>query len=359
VRSPGDADVCYVNTCTVTAAADRSSVQIVRRARRACGRVIALGCLAERDPERLRAAEATEVWSNARKQQELADAAPKPVRSRALLKVQDGCPRRCAYCVVSGLRGSPWSMPVAKALERFCRLAAQGFNEIVLTGLNLGLYESDGTRLHGLIRQLLAAVPGPRIRIGSIEPDTVGSELIGVLENPRVCAHTHLPLQSGDDGILQAMHRPYSTADYRRLVDSLRSARPDINIGADVIAGFPGETDASFERTVKFLEQTPVTYLHAFAYSPRPGTPAGAERRPPAAAVKERVRRLRAFSASRRAAYESGFAGSVRPAVVETGSSALTDNYIRVKLPGSSPPPGVLVDLRLEPAGDGLSGRPI
>jgi threonylcarbamoyladenosine tRNA methylthiotransferase MtaB len=166
----------------------------------------------------------------------------------------------------------------------------------------------------------------------------------------------HLPLQSGDDDILQAMRRPYATAHYRRLVDSLRAARPDVNIGADVIAGFPGETDASFERTMEFLERTPVTYLHAFAYSPRPGTPAGAERRPPTTAVKERVRRLRAFSASRRAAYESGFAGSVRPAVVETGRSALTDNYIRVKLTGSSPTPGALVDLRLEPGGDQLSG---
>jgi threonylcarbamoyladenosine tRNA methylthiotransferase MtaB len=359
VRSPEDADVCYVNTCTVTAAADRSSVQLVRRARRGCGRVVVLGCMAERDPDRVLAVGATEAWPNARKQQELAGSTPAPVRSRALLKVQDGCPRRCAYCVVSGLRGTPWSMPAATAVRQFLRLAEQGFNEVVLTGLNLGLYDSDETRLDGLIKQLLAAVPGPRIRIGSIEPDTVGPGLVAVLREPRVCAHLHLPLQSGDDVILQRMHRPYAVSGYRQLVESLRTARPDINIGADVIAGFPGETDASFELTMEFLQQVPVTYLHAFAYSPRPGTVAEPGPRLPSAVVKDRVHRLRAFSAARRAAYERGFAGSVRPAIVEAGTSALTDNYIKVRLTCGPVRPKTLVNLRLEADGDRLTGRPI
>jgi threonylcarbamoyladenosine tRNA methylthiotransferase MtaB len=357
VAEPSQADVCYVNTCTVTAAADRSSMQQLHRARRACPRVVALGCLAERDPDRLRAAGADEVWPNASRQRALAGCRPAPARSRALLKVQDGCGRRCAYCVVSGLRGRPWSLPVPAALAQFQSLAGDGFGEVVLTGLNLGSYESEGTDLAGLVRSLLH-IPGPRIRIGSVEPDSVTDWFIALVAEPRVCPHVHLPLQSGDDAILQAMHRPYRTDDYRRAVERLRRVRPDINIGADVIAGFPGETDASFERTLDVLARTPVSYLHAFGYSPRPGTEAALlPDRPAPAAVRARVRRLRDLSTGRRREYGLRFLGQTRTAVIESTRSCLTDNYLSLPLAAATARRGALADVLIEARDGRLAGR--
>ena len=358
VADPADADVCYVNTCTVTAAADRSSMQLLHRARRAATRVIALGCLAERDPERLRAAGADETWTNRHKQQQLAGITPLPVRSRALLKVQDGCRRRCSYCAVSGLRGEPRSLPVADALRQFDELASQGFNEVVLTGLNLGTYDDAGTTLAGLVVRMLERPGAARIRIGSIEPDTVGDDLIRLLSHPRLCPHLHLPLQSGDDAVLDAMRRPYTRADYERLVARIRHVCPDSCIGADVIAGFPGEDDDAFNRTLALIERAQLSYLHAFTFSARPGTDAARGATIPVTVARDRVRRLRAVSENHRQAFERRFVGTVRRAIIETPRSALTDNYLRLDVNGGGLARGSLVPLQVERAGDRLSGHP-
>lgn len=347
----------YVNTCAVTAAAERSSIALLRQARRHSAQVVALGCLAELAPARLRAAGADVVWTTQQKRALLDGLLPRPARSRALLKVQDGCTRRCAYCIVSSLRGQQWSLPVAQAVAIFRKLADQGYHEIVLTGLNLGRYADSGLGLAGLVRALLAATPVPRIRLGSLEPDTIDAELISLIAEPRLCPHLHLPLQSGDDAILRRMHRAYTTADYQELVRRLRKVRPDINIGADVIVGFPGEDDASFARTVEFLDRSGISYLHVFRFSPRPGLAVRGEP-PPAAAVRKRVHLLREWSATRRRQYELSFVGTVRPAIIEPQRKALTDNYLRIQV-AASLVPGQLVPLTLGSSNGRIWGRPV
>lgn len=364
VESSEEADTCYVNTCTVTAHADRSSTQLVRQACRSerSPRVVVLGCLAERSAEQVRRiAGVSEVWSNERKQAEIAGIDPLPVRSRAILKVQDGCSNRCSYCVVSGLRGEPRSVPAQDVQARFERLLAGGFHEVVLTGLNLGNYRDGRTTLAGLLAVLLDRCRDARVRLASIEPDTVDDALIGLMADPRVCPHLHIPLQSADDAVLAAMNRRYRAADFARLVERVLEARPETNVGTDVIVGFPGETSQSHQTTRRFLATIPVGYLHVFSYSPRPGT-AGACRRGTAAGqvVRERVAELRAFSDRRRQEYQARFVGAVRHAVVETSRIALTDNYLRLRLVGGSGlEPKALAEVRIGQEDAGLTGSAI
>ena len=362
--SPDDADTCYVNTCTVTAHADRKSTQLIRRACRSNRgqRVVVLGCLAERSPDKARRVPGvSEVWSNERKQAEIAGVGPLPARSRAILKVQDGCGNRCSYCVVSGLRGAPRSVPAEDVRTRFERLLEAGFHEVVLTGLNLGTYRDGGTTLAGLVAGLLDRCRDARVRLASIEPDTFDDALVDLMADARVCPHLHIPLQTADDVVLAAMHRRYRAADFARLIGRVLKARPETNVGADLIAGFPGETGRSHETTRRFLDATPLGYLHVFSYSPRPGT-AGACRCSTATGptVRDRVAELRAFSDRRRQEYQARFVGTVRQAVVETSRTALTDNYLRLRLTGGSGlRPKEIAEVRIGQEGANLTGSPI
>ena len=361
--SPEGADTCYVNTCTVTAHADRSSMQMIRRACRlgSGSRVVVLGCLAQRSPEQVRRiAGVREVWSYERKQAEIAGIGPEPVRSRAILKVQDGCSRRCSYCAVSGLRGEPRSVPARDVGEQFESLLASGFREVVLTGLNLGTYRDGEATLAGLLAGLLERCGGARVRLASVEPDTIDEALIALMADVRVCPHFHIPLQSGDDALLEKMNRRYRAADFKRLVERIVKARPETNIGMDVIAGFPGETDESYQRTRRFLAEMPVGYLHVFPFSLRPGTEAACRGEPvPGPVARERVAELRAFSDRRRQEYQARFIGTVRSAIVETSRTALTDNYLRLKLTcAANLEPRALADFRVGHGGSGLTGSP-
>ena len=362
VESLGEADTVYVNTCTVTGQADRSSTQLIRRACRAESRprVVVLGCLAQRSPEQVgQIAGVTEVWNNARKQAEIAGIDPAPVRSRAILKVQDGCDRRCSYCVVSGLRGEPRSVPVARAREQFEQLLAGGFHEVVLTGLNLGTYRDGGTTLAGLLATLLESCRDARIRFASVEPDTFDDSLVAVIADKRVCPHFHIPLQSGDDAVLVRMNRRYQKDEFGKLVGRIVEARPEANIGTDVIVGFPGESEESFQRTREFLAGTPVGYLHVFPFSPRPGTEQTGGQPVQPQVVRERVAELRAFSDRRRQEYQARFVGTVRAAIVETTRTALTDNYLRLRLTCAGRlEPRALGDLRIGQEGADLTGGP-
>ena len=360
VESVDEADTVFVNTCTVTGQADRSSTQLIRRACRAerRPRVVVLGCLAQRSPEQVsQIAGVSEVWNNEKKQAEIAGIDPAPVRSRAILKVQDGCDRRCSYCVVSGLRGEPRSVPAAKVREQFEQLLARGFHEVVLTGLNLGTYRDGGTTLAGLLEKLLEACRDARIRLASVEPDTFDDALVSVVADIRVCPHFHLPLQSGDDAVLARMNRRYGAADFGRLVERIVRVRPDANIGTDVIVGFPGETDESFQRTRGFLARTPVGYLHVFPFSSRPGTEQRGEEPLRPQVARERVAELRVFSGRRRQEYQSRFVATVRPSIVETTRTALTDNYLRLGLTRAARfEPRALVSLRIGQEGAALTG---
>ena len=362
VESLDEADTVFVNTCTVTGQADRSSNQMIRRACRAERepRVVVLGCLAERSPDQVRQITGvSEVWSNLKKQAAIAGIDPAPVRSRAILKVQDGCDRRCSYCVVSGLRGEPRSVPAARAREQFEQLLAKGFHEVVLTGLNLGTYRDGGTTLAGLLKELLESCRDARIRLASVEPDTFDDALIAVIADSRVCSHFHIPLQSGDDAVLAGMNRRYRSADFGRLVERIIKVRPDVNVGTDVIVGFPGESDESFQRTRRFLEETPVGYLHVFPFSPRPGTKQTGGEPARSQVTRERVTELRAFSAQRRHEYRARFVGTARPSVVETTRTALTDNYLRLRLTCAGRlEPRALVSLCIGQEGADLTGGP-
>jgi len=363
VDAPEEADTCYVNTCTVTGQADRSSVQLIRRACRAghSPRVVVLGCLAERSPEQVRRiAEVAEIWSNERKQAEIAGVGPAPARSRAILKVQDGCDRRCSYCVVSRLRGEQRSVAASEVRAQFERLLEGGFHEVVLTGLNLGTYREGETTLAGLLVKLLEGCRDARIRLASIEPDTFDDALIAVTADNRVCPHFHVPLQSGDDAVLVRMNRRYRAADFGRLVERILRVRPEANIGTDVIVGFPGETRESYQRTRGFLAGTPVGYLHVFPFSVRPGTEQACRGESvPASVARERVAELRAFSDRRRQEYQARFVGTDRLAIVETSRSALTDNYLRLSLAGAARlEPRALARLRIGQEGPALTGSP-
>lgn len=364
VGDVGKADVCYLNTCAVTAAAGRSSIQQVRKVcrLRPKPRVVVLGCLVHYEPDRVAQIEGVdEVWDNRRKQREIGDICPLPVRSRAILKVQDGCDCGCSFCVVSGLRGSPRSVE----LELLCRQADElvnaGYEEIVLTGLNLGKYRTtDGRDLADLLDALLNR-SGFRIRLTSIEPDGFSERLLEILVEDRICPHYHVPLQSGDDEVLAAMGRRYRVSGYVRLLERLVRQRPEACVGADVIAGFPHETDASFRRTMSLLDQLPLAYVHSFSYSARKGNRAQVLGDPvPAQVKKERVAELRRFSVARSLRFRRRFAGDVRKAVIESRSRATTDNYLRLELESSAHrQPGRLECFRIAERAGRLSGWPV
>jgi threonylcarbamoyladenosine tRNA methylthiotransferase MtaB len=198
--------------------------------------------------------------------------------------VQNGCNERCSYCIVPHARGGSRSVPLPEVLAGVERFVGQGYGEVVLTGIHLGAYGLDLSprlTLARLLERIAADTPVPRLRLGSIEPVELDDDLLGVLAAcPVICPHFHIPLQSGDDGVLQRMNRRYGADGYRQAVERLRLALPDSCIGADVIAGFPGETEDEFLRSLAFVNSLPLAYLHVFPFSPRPGTPAASCRLP-------------------------------------------------------------------------------
>jgi threonylcarbamoyladenosine tRNA methylthiotransferase MtaB len=241
-------------------------------------------------------------------------------RTRALLKVQDGCDLGCAYCVVPRLRGRPVSRDPADALEEARRLTEAGAREIVVTGINLGLYGRDtGGGLVPLLRRLLDTPGLERLRLSSLEPMTIDGELLDLLgASPRLCPHLHVPLQSGDDAVLRRMGRPYDAAAFRRLVERIAGCRERVGLGVDVLAGFPGESEAAFAATLALIESLPVTYLHAFAFSPRPGTPAAAlPGQVPPQVRRARVAELRALDARLRRRFRERLRGRRVTVLVE------------------------------------------
>lgn len=355
-------DIYFINTCAVTANAERSSLALVRTVCRLQPkpRVVVFGCLATRAPELVKSVPGVdEVWTGEEKNRRIDGHTPLSVRSRALLKVQDGCDRTCSYCIVRNLRGRPVSVPPELVHHQFEQLLDRGYQEIVLTGLNLACYESGGMHLAELIHQLLKKPGNFRLRLASIEPDLFTDELISLIAHPKICAHFHIPLQSGDDRILKQMSRPYRTVDYAHLLKKIKAVKPDAGLGCDVIVGFPEEDEASFNRTCQFLNTVPVTYLHVFPYSPRPGTPAFSYGDPVPKSVKiERVKRLRRWSEEQRRLYAQRFSGVVREAILEPDGHALTDNYLRVVCPNvpKSYRAGTLVKVALHLTGEKLLG---
>jgi threonylcarbamoyladenosine tRNA methylthiotransferase MtaB len=393
VEAGEPAQVHVVNTCTVTARADVSGRQAIRRLVRAAPEalLVATGCYAQTDPEALaRIAGVDLVVGNQDKYRlpELIgslvkraraevrvgpiDGAPHggepavadaPGRSRAFVKIQDGCQHRCAFCIVPAARGPSRSRSPEAVLRQVRELTARGYRDLTLTGVDIGHYgwdQSPRTSLAALLGRV-AEVPGLAwVRLSSVLPAYFTPELIDVVTGaPQVAPHLHLPLQSGSDRVLRLMRRPYTVAAYRRLVERLATAIPALGLGADLIAGHPGESPEDFAATETLVGELPFSYLHVFSYSARPGTEAaGRGEHLAPAVVRQRSRRLRSLARDKSLAFRRQLVGQRREVVVletrdpDTGLSVgLTSNYVQVRFAGAGERPGGLATLRVVEAG--------
>jgi threonylcarbamoyladenosine tRNA methylthiotransferase MtaB len=387
--SRGDADVIVVNTCTVTHRADQQARQTIRRLHREnpSAQIVVTGCYAERDPHTLASLPGVGLVSGNADKARLPDLIENygqpsqgsivhgPIdaacdyflppmthtggKTRPLVKLQDGCDARCSYCIVPKVRGTGRSARPEDILAEIQSLAGCGFQEIVLAGINLGAF---GRRLQGharlidLLRQIVE-IPGlGRIRLSSIEPMMFDRAIVKLAAGSSVIAHHfHIPLQSGSARILRHMRRPYAPARFRELLRYIHSELPDAGLGSDVLVGFPGETEDDFAETCALIEDSPLTYLHVFPFSPREGTDAySMPDQVPSKAVKIRMAKALEISRLKNLLFRQKFLGTVLPAITlakeETlGSSiVLTGNYIHACVPGLSMAPNRLVEIRID-----------
>ena len=364
------ADLVILNTCTVTATADHDVHKAVNRVRREnpLARILITGCYAQRAPEQLAALPGVEwVVGNSHKTLipeivlgssyhgnihvgdlgQRTEFLSAPIldagldRTRPNLKIQDGCNNRCSFCIIPSVRGPSRSATPEWVIEQTRRLAAD-YREVVLTGINLGRWGRDfdsgrpigRMRLADLLRRMLAETPIERLRLSSVEPMDFSGDLLELMAStPRIARHVHAPLQSGSDTVLRRMYRKYRPRHYEDRLRRARELMPDAAIGADVMVGFPGETEAEFAETHAFISALPFTYLHVFTYSERPGTRAtelaGAV---PMEMRKERNRVLRELAAAKNLAFRSSLVGRSLSVVTLEGARALSSNYVTVEL---------------------------
>ncbi len=367
--SRADAGLVVLNTCTVTADADADARQAIYRARRENpnARIVVAGCFAQRAPEEAARLEGvTWVVGNTHKhmlaeivqseterilvgdisaERTFAGVPAAPVsdgRTRPNLKVQDGCDCRCSFCVVPRVRGPSRSAPPEEVVRAVRNLVPR-YSEIVLSGVNLGRWGRElrpPMRLADLLRRLLAETGVARLRLSSVEPLDLKDDLLELMAStPRIAQHIHAPLQSGSDAVLRRMRRWYRARHYAGRILKVRAAMPDAAIGADVLVGFPGETEAEFDGTRALIERLPLTYLHVFTYSARPGTAAASM--DGQVAVRERKRRnriLREIAAAKNLAFRQTMAGKRLAALpIADGTTALTGNYLKVELAAPRP----------------------
>jgi len=368
-RGAGLTDTIVFNTCTVTAEAERQARQAIRKARRRRpdARIIVTGCAAQIDPLRFAAMEEVDqVLGNAEKlraESYRAEAAA-PIlvddvmtaresahhlvsgfdgRVRAFVQIQQGCDHRCTFCIIPFARGPNRSVPAERIVEQVNRLVADGIREVVLTGVDItdyGLDLADRPSLGGMVRMLLREVSDlPRLRLTSLDAAEVDDELLAVLaDEPRLMPHIHVSAQSGDDMILKRMKRRHSRADLIRFCNRVRGVRPDAVFGADLIAGFPTETDQMFENSVSLVDECGLTHLHIFPYSERPGTPAARMPQVSVPVRKQRAALLREAGERRLKAYLDGRRGARVQVLVETARAGRCEHYARVTLDRDASP---------------------
>jgi threonylcarbamoyladenosine tRNA methylthiotransferase MtaB len=364
-----DADLVVVNTCSVTASADQGARQTIRRIARdnPSARIVVTGCYATRRPDEIAALpNVVRIVSNREKDglvQSTAErfgdgdgacgAAVVPGvagRTAFTLRVQTGCEERCSYCIIPTTRGAGRSLPIARVLDDVARVAAAGFKEIALTGVHLGSYGRDLDSDQSLLT-LLQALDGTAhdvtFRISSLEPMDCTPEVVGLVaaSGGRFAPHFHLPLQHASDRMLAAMCRPYTLAYYRRLVDGIVHVLPHAAIGTDMIVGFPGERDDDCRANLEYLPGAPLSHVHVFPYSDRPGTAASRRRdKVTGATIRERAAALRAIGADLARRFRHMQVGAVRPGLtLEDGTLVVTDNYVKVRIP-----PGVARNARVK-----------
>lgn len=415
------ADVYVVNTCTVTSMGDRKSRQIIRRAARQNPEavIVVMGCYAQVSPDEVADIEGVDLVVGTNERQRIVDLVDEfmssgqkhsfvhdifatkefediPItqfqdRTRATIKIQEGCNEFCSYCKIPYARGRSRSRRPESVLAEVQRMEAAGFQEVVLTGIHLGAYGRDldpALDLSDLLEMLGQKVKIPRIRISSIDPHEITSRFVDImLRYPNLCRHLHVPLQGGHDDILKAMRRRYSLAEYRNVVKAVKAASEDIAITTDIIVGFPGETDEHFAASLQFVEEMGFSRLHVFPYSRRAGTPAA--KMPvqvPNAVKQERTRQMIALGRKLSGAFHARFVGRTMEVLLEqpfgngdelsqplrqlllagAGSTSepaelwegLTDNYIRTIVPARGDMSGQLVSVELLAAdSEGMVGR--
>lgn len=404
-RNASTADIVVVNTCTVTASADAQARDAIRKLHAANPnvRVIVTGCYAQRAPEELTQLPGVAwVVGNSHKPEipnliDTISAHTEPLRSngflplsaispassrdsgcsaeilvgdifeqqtllttpvfggegshtRPTLKIQDGCNSRCAFCVIPFVRGRSRSLPPDTVIRELQKLSEAGYREIVLSGINLGTYGRDlspRVEIEDLLRRILDETTVERLRVSSIEPMDVTQDLIELFASTeRLAQHFHMPLQSGSDRVLAAMHRWYRAEHYARRVELIRERLPHAAIGADVIAGFPGETEEDHTATLAFIEALPFTYLHVFSYSQRPGTKAASlPNQVPGAIIKRRARELRTLGERKTAAFRQSQIGRILRVLTlrqdendQTATPALSTNFLKFHIGGAFPP---------------------
>ncbi len=383
VEAPSStADLVVVNTCSVTATADQGARQTIRRIAREnpAARIVATGCYATRCSDEVSALpNVVRVVRNSDKFEFVTDVAQafrpahgdgpcgKPIepglagRTAFTLRVQTGCEERCSYCIIPTTRGASRSVPIADVVREVERVAAAGFKEAALTGVHLGSYGRDlaaPSSLFELLRTLDDIDADVRFRISSLEPMDCTPDIVDlVASGERFQPHFHLPLQHASDRMLRAMQRPYTLDYYRRLVDDIRARLPHASIGSDMIVGFPGETEEDFAANLEYLPTSPLTHLHVFPYSDRPGTIASSlPRKVHGSVVRERRLELRRIGADLTRRFHGAQTNTIRPGLsLEDGTLVLTDNYLKVRVP-----PGIprnrRVLVRIEASATSLTG---
>jgi threonylcarbamoyladenosine tRNA methylthiotransferase MtaB len=394
------ADLCVVNTCAVTRRAAMQSRQALRRAAadHPEATLVASGCYAATDPQALEAIAGLDYIAGGPAGNGLVDAlgpaprgkparpqrqedaqersrfdflppSPASGRTRPAIKIQDGCDAFCAYCIVPHARGRSRSMPFPAVLEALACTFDAGFHEVVLSGIHLGCWGRDLTppqTLEDLLAAIAAHPPPGRVRLSSIEPLELSEALIDrIAGSACFCRHLHIPLQSGDEEVLRRMGRPYTPGESAQRIERVRRRMPDAAVGADLIVGFPGESEQAFENTLELIAALPVTYLHVFPFSPRPGTAAfGMTPRPSPPEVKRRAARLRRLGLQKRLAFHHAFVGREVEVLVETRRDpasgllrGVSSNYLTVIFAGDDRLRNRRVRVRIEAAGPAvLSG---
>ncbi|MHA3978313.1 tRNA (N(6)-L-threonylcarbamoyladenosine(37)-C(2))-methylthiotransferase MtaB [Halovulum sp. GXIMD14794] len=374
-----------VNTCAVTAEAVRQSRQRIRRLRREHpdAKIVVTGCAAQTEPETYAAMPEVdlvignlekmraETWEGVAKGPDFIGQTEKVqvndimsatetaghlidgfgTRARAYVQVQNGCDHRCTFCIIPYGRGNSRSVPAGVVVEQIARLVGSGYREVVLTGVDLTSWGADlpgEPRLGDLVQRILKLVPDlPRLRISSIDSIEADPALMDAIAGqPRLMPHLHLSLQAGDDMILKRMKRRHLRDDAIRFCEEARRLRPDIVFGADIIAGFPTETEAMFENSLKLVEDCGLTWLHVFPYSPRQGTPAARMPAVDGTAIKDRAARLRALGDAQVARHLAAMTGRTEPVLMENTSHGRTPSFAEVDLEGSAPE-GQIVQVRL------------
>jgi len=391
------ADVYVINTCSVTHLGERKSRQLIRRAvRRNPEAVIAVtGCYAQTAADTVASIPGVSLIIGTQQRERIVELVQQakplgdplntvadimaarefediplydnPGRTRAFLKIQEGCESFCSYCIIPYARGPLRSRTPDSVLSEVRKLVDAGFSEVVLTGIHLGAYGQDlpqKTDLAAIVEKVLAVEGLQRLRLGSVEPNEITTELVELmLHNPIFCHHLHIPLQSGHDDILRAMNRRYTTDEYRKLVQYLRFKIPDIAVSTDLIVGFPGESDAHFAHICHYIDELELSRIHVFPFSARRGTPAAGMPNQVAAGVKEfRSKRLIALAAEKERIFAAGFTGRIMPVLFEQAdeewAEGLTGNYIRVFAPAKHTVLGRILPVRLlEVTDDGVNGE--